>query len=271
MKTALIQLASTSDKARNLAHAEEMIARAAAGGADIVCLPEMFCCEYRNSSFVANQEPYGGPACSMLSRAARENGVWLIGGTIPEADGGRLYNTAFVFDRGGGLAARCRKIHLFDIAVRGGQHFRESDTFTPGDSVCTFDTEFGRLGLCICFDMRFPELARLMALDGAWAVFCPASFNMTTGPAHWEVMFRSRAVESQVYTLGCAPARDEQGSYVSYANSIIVHPWGNVLERAGAEERIISADISAAEAESIREQLPLLSARRTDVYTLERR
>lgn len=270
MKAALIQLFSTDDKARNLSHASDMIAEAALGGADIVVLPEMFCCEYRNSSFIANQEPAGGPAWTMLSGAAKKHGVWIIGGTVPESDGGKLYNTSFVFNREGAQAARCRKSHLFDIAVKGGQHFKESDTFTPGDEIVSFETEFGRLGLCICFDMRFPELARIMALDGAWAVFCPASFNMTTGPAHWEIMFRSRAVESQVYTLGCAPARDENGSYVSYSNSIIVHPWGNVLARAGAEERILYADIDRAEAESIREQLPLMSARRTDMYRLER-
>ena len=172
MKVALIQLRSTDDKAYNLEHAAGMITEAAQGGTDVVVLPEMFCCEYKNSSFIASQEPAGGPAWSMLSAAAKEHGVWIIGGSIPEADGGRLYNTSFVFDRQGRQAARCRKSHLFDIAVKGGQHFRESDTFTPGDEIVTFDTEFGRLGLCICFDMRFPELARIMALDGAWAVFC---------------------------------------------------------------------------------------------------
>ena len=144
MKVALIQLASTDDKEYNLAHARDMIAEAVKGGTDIVCLPEMFCCEYRNKSFIANQEPYGGPACRMLSEAARDNGVWLIGGSIPESDGGKLYNTSFVFNRQGELAARCRKSHLFDIAVKGGQHFKESDTFTPGDEVVTFDTEFGK-------------------------------------------------------------------------------------------------------------------------------
>ena len=269
MKAALVQLLNTDDKAYNLAHARELIGEAARGGADLVCLPEMFCCEYRNRSFVAAQEPRGGPACAMLSEAARENGVYLIGGTIPEAEDGRLYNTAFVFDRGGAELARCRKIHLFDIDVKGGQYFKESDTFTPGSEVCVFDTEFGRLGLCVCFDIRFPELTRLMALSGAWAMFCPASFNMTTGPAHWELSFRGRAVESQLYTLGCAPARDVNGSYVSYANSIVVHPWGNVIARAGAEETILYADICPEEAASVREQLPLLSARRTDVYTLD--
>ena len=271
MRVALIQLLNTDDKDYNLAHAAEMIAEAAKDGTDMVVLPEMFCCEYRNRSFIKHQEPYGGPACQMLARTAREHGIWLIGGTIPESDGGKLYNTSFVFNRSGELVARCRKSHLFDIDVKGGQKFKESDTFTPGDEVCTFDTEFGKMGLCVCFDMRFPELARIMSIDGAWAVFCPASFNMTTGPAHWEIMFRSRAVESQVYALGCAPARDEHGSYVSYANSIIVHPWGNVIARADAEECILRAEITRDEVESIREQLPLMSARRTDMYTLERK
>ena len=270
MKAALIQMRTVADKAENLRHARELIDEAAKNGADLCVLPEMFCCEYRNRSFIENQEPAGGPAWQMLSAAARENRVWLIGGSVPEAEDGKLYNTSFVFDRAGNQAARCRKSHLFDIAVEGGQHFKESATFTPGDEICSFDTEFGRLGLCICFDMRFPELARIMSLDGAWAVFCPASFNMTTGPAHWEIMFRSRAVESQVYALGCAPARDEQGSYVSYANSIAVSPWGDVLARAGAEETTLYVELDPAYVESIRAQLPLMSARRTDMYTLRR-
>lgn len=270
MKVSLIQMSVVQEKEKNLAHARELIAAAAAGGADIAVLPEMFCCEYNNRSFIENKESAGGPAWSMLSESARENGIWLIGGSIPEEEGGRLYNTAFVFDRAGRQACRCRKTHLFDIAVDGGQHFRESDTFTPGSEICTFDTEFGKMGLCICFDMRFPELARIMSLDGALAVFCPASFNMTTGPAHWELMFRGRAVESQVFTLGCAPARDEQGRYVSYANSIAVDPWGTVLARAGAVEATLTLELDLSRVESVRRQLPLMSARRTDLYTLGR-
>lgn len=211
MKAALIQMRNVPEKQENLDRAARLIREAAENGAELCVLPEMFCCEYRNRAFIENQEPAGGPAWQMLSRAARENRVWLIGGTIPESDGGKIYNSSFVFDREGRQAARCRKSHLFDIDVEGGQRFKESDTFTAGDQICVFDTEFGRFGLCICFDMRFPELARIMSQDGAWAVFCPASFNMTTGPAHWEVMFRSRAVESQVYTLGCAPRERRAG------------------------------------------------------------
>ena len=268
MKLAQIQMHVTADKAANLRHAEDLLR--SVRGADMAILPEMFCCPYDNACFRAYGEPEGGPAYQMLSRTARELNLWLVGGSLPELDGDKIYNTAYVFDPTGTCVARHRKMHLFDIDVQGGQSFRESATLSPGNDITLFDTPYGRIGLCICFDMRFPELARIMSQDGAWAVFCPASFNMTTGPAHWEVMFRSRAVESQVYTLGCAPARDEQGSYVSYANSIAVSPWGDVIARAGAEETTLTVELDRAYVDSIRRQLPLMSARRTDIYRHER-
>ena len=148
MKVALIQMQNVQDKQTNLGKAEALIREAASGGADLCVLPEMFCCEYRNRAFVENQEPVGGPAWTMLSRAAAENGVWLIGGSIPEtAEDGKIYNTSFVFNREGKQTGRCRKVHLFDIDVEGGQHFKDSATFTPGDEICVLDTEFGRHGL----------------------------------------------------------------------------------------------------------------------------
>lgn len=270
MKVAAVQMLSVADKRQNLARARALIAQAAALGAEVIILPEMFCCEYKNSAFIENAEPAGGLVWQTLSGAARDNNIWLIGGTMPEADGWRIYNSAFVFDRQGREVARCRKSHLFDIDVEGGQSFRESDTFSRGGDICVFDTEFGRMGLCICFDIRFPEPARIMALDGASAIFCPAAFNMTTGPAHWELMFRGRAVENQLFTIGCAPARDVNGSYVSYANSIIVSPWGDVIARAGTSESILSVELDLDAVASVRRQLPLLSARRSDLYRIER-
>lgn len=270
MKTALIQMRTVPEKDENLRHARGLVREAAARGADIAVLPEMFCCEYQNDAFSQNAEPAGGPVWRMLSDAARENGLWLVGGTMPEAADGKLCNTAFVFDRQGRQAARHRKVHLFDIDVPGGQRFRESDTFTPGGEITVFQTEFGPMGLCVCFDIRFPELSRLMALEGAAVIFCPAAFNMTTGPAHWELLFRGRAVENQLFTCGCAPARDTAGSYVSYGNSILVSPWGDVLGRAGEEETIVFADLDLSENARVRRSLPLLSARRTDLYTLAR-
>lgn len=270
MQIALVQMNVRPDKSINLSHAEKLINRAAAAGSDLVVLPEMFCCEYRNSAFVENREPVGGAIWQSLASSAAENAVWLIGGSMPEADGERTYNTSFVFDRTGRQVTFHRKMHLFDIDVEGGQRFRESDVFAAGDQVTVFDTEFGRLGLCVCFDIRFPELARLMALDGAQVIFCPASFNMTTGPAHWELLFRSRAVENQVFTAGCASARNVKGSYVSYGNSLVVSPWGDVLARAGAEEKTIRLDLDLEDVVKVRRELPLLSARRSDIYHLNK-
>ena len=268
MKVALLQMPVTADKAVNLAVARDYVRRAADGGAQLAVLPEMFCCLYTNDAFRANAEPAGGPVHTAMAGLARETGLWLVAGSMPEADGERIYNTSFVFDPAGRQAAFHRKMHLFDIDVKGGQRFMESETFTAGDSVTVFDTPFGKLGLCICFDLRFPELARCMALAGARAIMTPAAFNMTTGPAHWELLFRQRAVDNQLFTLGVAPARDEQGPYVSYGNTILCSPWGEVLARAGSAPALLLADVDLNQNESIRAQLPLLSARRTDVYRL---
>lgn len=269
MKLGIIQSPVEEDKQVNLAYAERAVAQAAGGGADIVVLPEMFNCPYYNAAFVANAEPADGPSVTRLSRAAAENGVYLVGGSIPLSEDGRIYNASFVFDRSGQVIAVHRKVHLFDIAIDGGQVFRESDTFTAGDGVTLFDTEFGKMGLCICFDFRFPELARLMALEGAQCIFVPAAFNMTTGPAHWELMFRQRAVDNQLFTVGVAPARSYRG-YVSYANSMAVSPWGEVLCRAGEEPALAVVELDLEQIASVRRQLPLLSARRTDLYAIHR-
>lgn len=271
MKVSIIQMQVAAEKIKNIAHAWALTEQAANNGADVVILPEMFTCLYENSAFVENAEETGGMIWQALSDMARANGVYLIGGTFPEREKGRLYNTCFVFDREGRQTARHRKTHLFDVDVEGGQRFKESDTFTSGNDITVFDTEFGKLGLCVCFDMRFPELARIMAMEGAKAVFVPAAFNMTTGPLHWEVMFRSRAIDNQVFTVGCAPARDENGPYVSYGNSIAVDPWGKVLCRADAGEEVLTVDLDLSETERVRGQLPLMSARREDVYRLERK
>ena len=195
--------------------------------------------------------------------------MYLVGGSIPLLEDGRLYNASFVFDGSGRVIAVHRKVHLFDIDVEGGQYFKESDTFTAGNEVTLFDTEFGKMGLCICFDFRFPELARIMALEGARCIFVPAAFNMTTGPAHWELMFRQRAVDNQLFTVGAAPARSYEG-YVSYANSMAVSPWGEVLYRAGEAPEAAVVELDLSQLEAVRRQLPLLSARRTDLYAVRR-
>ena len=266
MRAALIQMPVTADRAGNIALACEKIREAAANGADVAVLPEMFCCPYQNDCFRPYSEVENGPAQTALEAAAAENHVYVVGGTLPELEEDRVYNTCYVYDRQGHRIAKHRKAHLFDIDVEGGQRFRESDTFSRGGAITTFETEFGTMGLCVCFDLRFEELARCMGLRGAQVIFVPAAFNMTTGPAHWEVLFRQRAVDNQCFTVGVAPARDETSSYVSYGNSIAVDPWGTVLCRAGGEAVTLYADLDMARVDAVRRQLPILSARRTDLY-----
>ena len=271
MRAALIQMRVTRDKGENIAAACRKLREAKTRGADIAVLPEMFCCPYDNACFRAYGEEAGGQAQSALSALAAELELYVVGGSLPELEGDRVYNTSFVYGRRGQLLARHRKAHLFDIDVEGGQRFKESDVLSPGNAVTTFETESGLMGLCICFDLRFEELIRCMCLRGAKCVFVPAAFNMTTGPAHWELLFRQRAVDNQCFTLGAAPARDEGASYVSYGNSIAVDPWGTVLCRAGAEETALYADLDLSCIEAVRAQLPILSARRTDLYEVRER
>lgn len=271
MRVALIQMPVAEGKRRNLETACRMVREAAANGADFAVLPEMFDCPYENSLFRLYGEEDGGEAQRALSSLAAELGIYVVGGSLPELAEERVYNTSYVYGQRGELLAKHRKVHLFDIDVPGGQRFQESAVFSPGEAITTFDTEFGVMGLCVCFDMRFEELARCMCLRGAGVIFVPAAFNMTTGPAHWEVLFRQRAVDNQCFTVGVAPARDESASYVSYGNSIAVDPWGTVLCRAGTGKEILYADLALDRLEDVRRQLPILAARRTDLYEIRER
>ena len=269
MKLAQIQMAVTADKAENLRHAEALLA--SVKGADMAVLPEMFCCPYDNGCFRAYGEAAGGAAYQMLSRAAAENRLWVVGGSLPELDGGRVYNTSYVFAPDGRCAARHRKMHLFDIDVDGGQRFMESETLTAGDTVTTFATPWGVMGVCVCFDFRFEELSRLMTLAGAQVIFVPAAFNMTTGPAHWELLFRQRAVDNQCFTVGTSPARDEAAGYVAWGHSIVCDPWGTVVRQCDEREQTAVTMLDMARVASVRRQLPILSARRTDVYEMRKK
>lgn len=269
LKAALVQMQVQPKTCDSLALAESFIKKAATAGADLVLLPEMFCCPYQNKNFPLYAQREGEEIWLELSRMAREQNLILAAGSIPERDDdGKIYNTAYVFDRQGQQIAKHRKMHLFDIDVSGGMSFRESDTLTAGNSITTFDTEFGVMGLCICYDFRFPELSRLMAERGAKVILVPAAFNMTTGPAHWEILFRTRALDNQVFTLGAAPARDPSSGYTSYGNSIAVSPWGDVLDRLGADQEMLVCTLELDRVAQVRRELPLLAHRRKDVYTL---
>ncbi len=268
VKIGMAQLNVSADKKKNIAETKAAIEKLA--DADIIVLPEIWNGPYDTKCF----REYGetekdGESIKMLSEMAAKLGKIIVGGSISELDGDRVYNTSFVFDGQGKIIAKHRKMHLFDIDVKGGQSFKESLVLSAGEDVTVFDTPFCKVGLCICYDYRFPELARLMALKGAQIIIVPAAFNMTTGPAHWEIMFRSRSLDNQIYSVGVAPARDENGGYVSYANSIAVSPWGDVIKRFGEKEQLEITELDLDRVYEIREQLPLLKHRREDVYILK--
>ena len=265
----IIQMKVVEDKHENIRRAGEFIREVAEKGADIVVLPEMFSCPYKTDNFPIYAETEEGYSFNALSEFARSNNIYLVGGSIPEIDMGKVYNTSFVFDRSGKKIGKHRKMHLFDVDIQGGQCFKESETLSPGRVLDVFDTEFGKFGLAICYDFRFPEVGRILVQKGAKVVFVPAAFNMTTGPAHWEIMFRSRALDNQVYTIGVAPARDESSCYTSYGNSIVVSPWGNVVERMDDKEGYIITKIDLDYVEKIRQELPLLKHIKKDIYCLD--
>lgn len=267
MRIAQIQSHVYIDKMKNLEQLEERLEELAWQKPDLVMLGEMFCCPYETKLFPVYAEPEEGPVWRELSRLAKKRGIYLAAGSVPERDGeGRVYNTAYVFDRTGRQIGKHRKVHMFDIQVEGGQHFKESETLTPGDKCTVFDTEFGKVGLCICFDFRFPELARKMVLDGARLILVPAAFNMTTGPAHWELMFRGRAVDNQCFVAGTSCARDREAGYVAWGHTLLVSPWGDVIEEMDEREGVMVHDIDLSYADKVRAELPLLSARREEVY-----
>lgn len=252
MRVSLIQMRVGEDKAANLLRAAELSKRAY--GADLIMLPEMFCCPYETRAFVENAEAYGGEVTDALRDIAVKSGAIVIGGSMPELDGGRIFNTSFVFDKNGGLIAKHRKAHLFDVDIEGGQRFFESETLSKGDDATAFDTRFGRVGLAICFDIRFSAYINDMHAD---VLAVPAAFNMTTGPMHWELLFRARAVDSQCFAFGCAPARTAGASYVSYAHSIAVDPWGRVISDAGEDETVLGIDADLSLISAVRRQIPI--------------
>lgn len=268
VKLALCQMNVIDDKKENLKKASFMINKASAES-DFIVLPEMFNCPYSNDKFIEyGEEEKDSYSLKTISNLARTNNVYILAGSIPEKENDKLFNTSYLFDRTGKIIAKHRKMHLFDIDVKDKISFKESDVLTAGNEFTIADTEFGKIGIGICYDIRFPELARVMVEKGALILFYPGAFNMTTGPAHWELLFKSRALDNQVYCVGVAPALNEDASYHSYGHSIITNPWGDVVSKASTEEDLIICEIELDEIKKIREELPLLKNKREDLYEI---
>lgn len=271
MKLCLIQLKNLQDNDRNLEHATNMIENACNNEKpDFVVLPEMFSCPYKASKFPIYAQKDGEKNWQKLSQIAKQKSIYLVAGSMPELEiknnEKKVYNTSYVFDRNGNQIAKHRKIHLFDVDIKCGQHFKESDSLSAGNKITTFETEFGTFGLMICFDIRFPEMARIMQSRGAKMIFVPAAFNMTSGPRWWDLMFKSRALDNQIFMVGCSPARDKNASYVAWGQTLIVNPWGDILAQLDEKEGTLFAEIDFSQIDEVRSQVPLIKNRRTDLY-----
>lgn len=266
MKVSLLQMKTAATPAENIVKIKDMLQQAKAEGADMAVLPEMCCCPYENSAFVQFAMKWDDPFLMEIAETAKELGLYVVAGSVPLSSEGKVYNASFVYNDKGECIAKHRKTHLFDINVPGGQYFMESDTFTAGKDVTAFNTPWGKMGLMICYDIRFPELSRLLALEGVQAIFVPAAFNMTTGPAHWEMSFRMRALDNQVFMVGCAPARDMESSYTAWGHSMAADPWGAVIGQMDETEGILTVELDMDRVDTVRQQLPLLKHRRIDMY-----
>jgi predicted amidohydrolase len=274
MRAAAVQLTSTADKDRNLGTADRLVGEAVAAGAELVVLPEMVNCLGTGAELTAGAEPLEGPFTAWASAQARTHGITLVAGTFIEAgtkDDDRRRNTCTVWGPDGARLAVYRKIHLFDVDVPGAE-YHESSVIAPGDEVVVADTPVAPVGLSVCYDVRFPELYRIAALAGATVVTVPAAFTARTGPPHWEVLLRARAIENQVFVVAAGQVGSSNAKLHWHGHSMIVDPWGTVLAEAAGpdgddgEGAVVVADLDTAEQAKVREMLPSLANRRPGTY-----
>ena len=266
-KIALGQMDSGSDKKENLRKMREMTEQAASKGAALIAFPET--ADYIGPSMAGHAEPLTGETVQFLRDLAAENHITVLCGSILEqsGEGGRVYNTSLLISEQGEICASYRKLHMFDIETETVK-VKESDWCKPGDEVILCGGQLGNLGMTICYDLRFPELYRILAAAGAEVIFVPANFTYDTGKAHWETLLRARAIENTCFIV----APDQCGTkpkYRAYGHSMVIGPWGDVLARGGTEEELIFCEIDLEQIRKVREKMPSLAGRRTDVYTLE--
>jgi deaminated glutathione amidase len=268
MRTAAVQLNSTDDKERNTATADRLTRDAAADGADLIVLPEKFNVLGEHDDYVAGAEPLDGPTISWARETARELGVDLVAGSIVERREGheKLGNTSVHVGPDGEVKGVYRKIHMFDVVV-GGMEYRESASEEPGDEIVLSEAAGGiPLGLTVCYDLRFPELFRILAIRGARVITLPAAFTKVTGRAHWEILVRARAIENQAFVVAADQIGTHPPDKESFGGSMIVDPWGEVLARAPDEECFIAANLDFARQDEVRDKLPSLANRMAGAY-----
>jgi predicted amidohydrolase len=261
---AAVQMVAGDDKAANLAEAEHWIREAARDGARIVALPEVFNWRGEKRREKAFAESVDGPTAQRISALARGLGIFLLAGSILEANpsGEKAYNTSLLFAPDGGLLASYRKIHLFDVDLANGVSVRESATRAHGSSAVATKTELGIMGLSVCYDLRFPELYRALAAQGAELIFVPSAFTAFTGAAHWEPLLRARAIENQAYVIAPGQFGKSPRSFETHGHSMIVDPWGRIIAELSSGAGVVSAEVDLDYLAKVRAELPALGHRR---------
>ena len=268
MRVAVIQTNSDADVDRNLERAEALVRAAAADGAELASLPEKWALLGPGETIAAGAQPLDGPIVSAARAWARELGIHLLAGSVPEdpGDGGKPYNTSILIDSEGKIAATYRKLHMFDVDV-GGQEYRESAHERAGREIAIAGAGDLELGLTVCYDLRFPELFRVLALRGATAFTVPAAFTAFTGRDHWEILLRARAIENAAFVIAAGQVGKAEPHFESWGHSMVVDPWGRILAEVDGGEGHACADLDLAEVGRVRDSLPSLANRRQDAYT----
>ncbi|MBA2524086.1 MAG: carbon-nitrogen hydrolase family protein [Solirubrobacterales bacterium] len=267
MRAAAIQLNSTADVSANLEAAERLIRDAAHHGAELAVLPEKWSLLGSGEQLQELAEPLEGPVVGAARDWARELGIHLVAGSVPERVAGRqlLSNTSLLIDPRGEITATYRKIHMFDVDV-GGVSYRESDQEQAGEEIVSADAGGLELGLTVCYDLRFPELFRILALRGARAITVPAAFTAVTGRDHWEILLRARAIENALFVIAAGQTGEAPPHFSSWGHSMIVDPWGRVLDVVAEGEGHAIADLDLSEIDRVRERVPALANRRAAAY-----
>jgi predicted amidohydrolase len=268
LNVSVIQMNSGADKNENIASALDLIDQAAGSGARLVILPEVWPYLGPDDANRDQAEAIPGPITELLAERARRHGIYVHAGSIYELRPGEpgLFNTALVIDPQGEIIGRYSKIHMFDVVLDGVEQYRESATITPGNEIVTVDIDGLTVGLAICYDLRFPELFRILALRGAQMIVLPAAFTLTTGKDHWETLIRARAIENGLYLAAAAQWGKHPPGNWCYGRSMVVDPWGTVVATASDGVGIATATVDPSRVEAVRRQIPSLANRQPDAY-----
>ncbi len=265
-KIALAQINSNENIENNLQKIEKMIKEAAVSGAELIAFPEN--AEYIGTDYPGNAQQVPGPVTDSFSAWAKQYQIYIHCGSITQKrEGGTPYNTSFLWNKEGKVIGKYSKLHMFDIDMDEGPSYKESDETSAGNEIVVSKTKLGNFGFAICYDMRFPEIFKLMALNGAQVIFVPADFTMNTGKDHWMALLRARAIENTCYIA--APGQiGQKPEFMAYGKSIVIDPWGNVIAMASDEEQLVYAQIDTTLIDKVRRQVPSLQNIRRDIYTL---